>query len=160
MKMLDVCFWVSSGDLIIGVLSILVTVLMGWNIFQIIDFKAERKNLNDLISNFKKELNEKLENLNKRETAFFHIANSIALNNVLNIKEIKDVEEKIKRKNRNLYTTITKTPTNTDNCYYVEVYEDTETHITIFGRYKVDITNCKVYKEDFDTGNYKEINEI
>ena len=44
--------------LIIGVLSLLITVLIGWNIFQMIDFKEKTNQIDELKDEFAKRINE------------------------------------------------------------------------------------------------------
>lgn len=44
-----------NADILIGTLSILVTILMGWNVFNVIDFKGRMKNIikNELFEIYK-----------------------------------------------------------------------------------------------------------
>lgn len=53
-------------EVIVGILSLLVTVLIGWNIYSVIDIKRESKVQNDKLQSYKIRLNNSIKSQNKK----------------------------------------------------------------------------------------------
>lgn len=150
------CFF----EFIIGVLSILTTILIGWQIYGMVNFNQEKKNLKKEILDFENTIKNRLQKIAYSEKLLEKLGQNEAISLISELSEIKEIEILLKKKYQGKRKVIYMTdqyPTISDPYYYISVYEDTETHITIINRYKVNIETNEILKFNFEKDEYNEL---
>ena len=139
---------------IVATLAILVTVLLAFQIIQTVNFNKEKKNFEEKYKQFEKEFNDKLNYIKTYSNLISQLGQNEAVRMIANINEIIEITKSINEKGRTILYITESTPTESNPYFHISVYENTTEHATIIGRFKVNIGNKVIYKQDIATDNY------
>ena len=139
----------SSADFLVAVLSILVTVLMGWQIYNVIDFKEEKKKLDKQVNDFKEYIK-----------TLGNIGANIAVMVLQKLKEVQAVKEQLEKKGGYIFF-VTESSNIDTQTYEIAIRGNTPTSsvMDVLFRFRVDINTGKIWILNYLTGEYEEYKE-
>jgi|GEM_PF-3381673 len=136
-----------DSSFIISVLSVLTTILISFQIYNVINFNYEQRKFNKEKSVLSKKIEKAEKKVQDLNSLLQPLLFSEAVLIISNLKEVKDFSKHVKKIHKNKRKVVfMQTDTDDQFIQQVDVYEDTEQYLTIFNRYQINMLNQNITK--------------